>query len=106
MTDWMQEILNQHGQTVTVCTKEAQIEACAFLQPIVQKSEQAVQYQTAIGSVDERLWLYLGKEEVQPNDRIIWNGMEFWVHSSRPYYLGQKLTHWWAALKIAKEAAL
>ena len=62
-------------------------------------------HQTELGGIDGRLWLYLGKSAVAKNDRICWQDKEFRVRSSRPYYIGEKLMYWWAALEQAKEAA-
>lgn len=105
MTDWVRVILNRHGQTVTVCRAESEETARAFLQPVTEKKEQVPDIMIGLGYVDERLWLYLGQKEVQPEDRVVWNDMEFQVRSSRPYYIGEMLMYWWAALEAAKEAA-
>ena len=105
MTDWVRVILNRHGQTVTACRAESEETVRAFLQPVTEKKEQVPDTMTGLGYVDERLWLYLGQKEVQPEDRVVWNDMEFQVRSSRPYYIGETLMYWWAALEAAKEAA-
>lgn len=105
MTDWVRVILSRHGQTVTVCGAETEETVRAFLQPVTEKKEQVPDTVTGLGYVDERLWLYLGQKEVQPDDRVAWNGMEFRARSSRPYYIGETLMYWWAALEAAKEAA-
>ena len=88
MTAWTEEILSRHGQTVTLETKEGRRTVQAFLQP-----------------VRERLWLYLGREEIGPGDAVEWNGMALQVRSSRPCYIGGTLSHWRASLERRWEAA-
>lgn len=79
--------------------------ARAFLQPVASKSEQMPEDMTGLGAIDGRLWLYLGQTGVEAGDRMTWNGTEFSVRSSRPYYAGDTLLYWWAALERANEAA-
>lgn len=105
MTDWMGVILKRHGQTVTVSASEGEESVRAFLQPVTEKNEQLPGDMSELGYLDDRLWLYLGKREVQPGDALAWNGLTFRVRSSRPYYIGGVLMYWWAALEAAKEAA-
>lgn len=105
MTDWVRGILERYGQTVTVHTETEEISVRAFLQPVAEKTERASDTVTELGTVDTRLWLYLGQKAVQPDERIAWNGMTFQVRSSRPYYVNQVPLYWWAALEEAKEAA-
>lgn len=100
----IQEILARHGQSVTIRRADGDMAARAFLQPVAERREREVSGMTGIGSVDTRLWLYLGRNAVDAEDRILWNGMELRVRSSRPYYTGEQLLYWWAALERAKEA--
>lgn len=60
---------------------------------------------TAIGWVDHCLWSYTGMEEVQPGDILVWLKTPYRVRTSRAYYVGGKLHHWWASLEEAREAA-
>jgi len=101
----MQEILSRHGQLVVLRLADGDASTRAFLQPIVTRNEHVPETVTELGSLDDRLWLYLGKSAVQPGDRILWNDTEFCVRSSRPYYIGDQLIYWWASLEQAKEAA-
>ena len=105
MTNEIQEILTRHGQMVTIRLADGDAATRAFIQPVTERREQESGGMTGIGSVDGRLWLYLGRSAVGTADRILWNGMEFRVRSSRPYYVGEKLLYWWASLERAKEAA-
>jgi len=105
MTDWVKEILNRHGQLVTLCLANGDANTRAFLQPVTERREQVPDEMTALGTIDGRLWLYLGRTAVDVGDRILWNDMAFQVRSSRPYYEGEKLLYWWAAVEPAKEAA-
>ena len=106
MTDWFREILSRYGQEVTVRTADGEVPARAFLQPVTAKEEQVPDAVTGIGWIDGRLWLYLGKMLVGLLDRVLWNGTTFRVRSSRPYYIGETLTYWWASLEAEREAAV
>lgn len=102
--DWVREILYRYGQEAALRTAEGERPIRAFLQPLAEKGEQVPGVATSIGWIDERLWLYLGREMVEPGDTVVWNGMAFQVRSSRPYFIGQTLTHWWAMLEWEREA--
>ena len=103
--DWIREILRGHGQQVTIRLSDGSAVTQAFLQPVTQRDEQVPEVQSELGGIDGRVWLDLGKSAVAKNDRICWQDKEFRVRSSRPYYIGEKLMYWWAALEQAKEAA-
>jgi hypothetical protein len=105
MTDWIREILNRYGQVVTIRTKDGDVTARALIQPVTERQEQEPDAVSELGALDKRLWLYLGRSAVDPEHRILWNGMEFRVRSSRPYYVGETMLYWWASLERAKEAA-
>lgn len=102
--DWAERVLTGYGQVVTLCRGGVEEETRAFLQPVAEKGETAARA-TAIGTVDERLWLYLGRTALEAGDLVCWRGLRFWVRSCRPYYVGEELSHYWAALEQAKEAA-
>lgn len=106
MTDWIGHVLKRYGQEVLVRTSGGDLPTKAFLQPITKKDEQVMDSVTALGWIDGRLWLYLGRMVLSPGDRVIWNENIFRVRSCRPYYIGQELTHYWAALEQEKEAAV
>ena len=98
MTDWVRSVLAQYGQNVTVETAEGAVSARAFLQPLTERQEQVA------GTMTD-LWLYLGQTAVSEGDTVTDGKMRFQVRSSRPYYIGEELTHWWASLEREKEAA-
>lgn len=102
--DWIREILRCHGQQVTIRLPTGDAVTQAFLQPVTERGEQVPEVQSELGGIDGRLWLYLGKSAVKEKDCICWQDKEFRVRSSRPYYIGEKLLYWWAALEQAKEA--
>lgn len=104
--DWVRDILARHGQRVTVERDETTEEVRAFLQPVPEKSEEDPTAVTGIGTVDERLWLYLGQAALETGDQVYWENRAFRVRSSRPYYIGETLVYWWASLEAAKEAAV
>lgn len=104
MDHWFEEILARYGQNVTVRRGAESIQTQAFIQPVTQQQEAEPFTVTALGSVDDRLWLYLGRQAVESGDSIAWDGRAFRVRSSRPYYVGQSLSHWWAMLEAEREA--
>ena len=61
---------------------------------------------TPIGWVDDRLWSYIGLEAVEPGDVIVQGGVSYRVRSSRAYWLGDAVHHWWALLEREREAAI
>lgn len=105
MTGTIQAVMDRHGQRMTLRRKDGETETRAFLQPVTERREQEAGEPTALGTVDERRWLYLGRCAVDTGDRVLWNGMELQVCSSRPYYAGETLLYWWASLERAKEEA-
>ena len=94
----MEEILRQYGQTAVLYTADGNRDILAFLQPVTEKTEAEPFCMTALGSVDDRLWLYLGREALNPGDIVERNESRFQVRSSRAYYVGETLSHWWAVL--------
>ena len=105
MTGWVRQILERYGQKVTVQTGETTVDVRAFLQPVPERNERAREEATPIGWVDVRLWLYLGRRELAAGDLLRWRGMTLRVRSCRPYYIGEALSHFWAALEPEREAA-
>ena len=105
MKDWIGEILALHGQTVTVRHAAGEVAVQAFVQPLTGRNEQVPDAMCGIGSLDGRLWLYLGQEEVQPEEQILWGGQIFRVRSSRVYHLSEMPLYWWASLEQEREAA-
>ena len=93
--------LARWGQTVTVNGEAVR----AFLQPLEQREKAAPYDVEPLGAVDDRLWVYIGLRQVAPGDVIAWKGRRFTVRDSRPWYLGDRLSHWWAVLTAEKEAA-
>ena len=104
MKDWIREILSRHGQMVTIRMKDGDAATRAFIQPVTERQEREPDEMTELGGLDGRSWLYLGRSAVDTADRILWNGMEFRVRSSRPYYVGETMLYWWASLERAREA--
>ena len=98
----MEGILARYGQEVTV-ERGGEAEAVrAFLQPVRERDE-AVPETAAIGWLDGRLWLYLGRKEVRAGDLVRWGERRFRVRSGRPHYIGDRLCHWRAVLERARE---
>ena len=105
MTNWMWRTMEQYGQKVTVQAGEDTVSVRAFLQPVTERGEEVRETVTPIGWVDGRLWLYLGQMALEEADHVMWNGLTFRVRSCRPYYIGDRLSHYWAALELEREAA-
>lgn len=105
MTGTMRAVMDRHGQRMTLRRKDGETETRAFLQPVTERKERETGDVSPLGRLDERRWLYLGRCAVDAGDRVLWNGMEFQVCSSRPYYAGETLLYWWASLERAKEEA-
>lgn len=106
MKKHVREILHRYGGSVVLRPGEYESVTRAFVQPVCRTGEQVPGEMTALGSLDERLWLYLGEAETAEDDRLLWNGTVFRVRSSRPWYVGEELLYWWAVLEQAKEAAV
>ena len=51
------------------------------------------------------MWLYLGQTALEEGESLAWEGRRFRVRSCRPYYIGNALSHYWAALEQEREAA-
>lgn len=105
MTGWMRRILDAYGQKVTVKAQGETATVRAFLQPVTERDEKERETATPVGWVNGRLWLYLGQRSLETTDCLEWNGMTFRVRSCRPYYIGERLSHYWAALESEREAA-
>ncbi len=106
MTDWVRQVLDRYGQTVTLRRGETEKEIRAFLQPVTEKDERVPDTATALGWMDRRQWLYLGQTPLETGEILVWRDMAFRVRSCRPYYIGQALSHYWAALEKEREAAV
>ncbi|WP_295584227.1 hypothetical protein [uncultured Oscillibacter sp.] len=104
MRAWVKRVMDRWGQSVRVETADFTGEVRAFFQPLAQRSERVPSAVTALGWVDERLWLYLGGTKVSPGDRLAWNGQRFRVRSARPYGPGNTALFWWALAEAEKEA--
>ena len=105
MTDWVWQAMARYGQKVTVQAGDTTVSVRAFLQPVTERDEKVRETVTPIGWVDGRLWLYLGRRELAAGDLLRWRGMTLRVRSCRPYYIGDRLSHYWAALEREREAA-
>ena len=72
---------------------------------MTERDERARSDVTSIGWVDGRLWLYLGQTALEEGEALAWEATRFQVRSCRPYYIGNALSHYWAALEQEREAA-
>ena len=106
MTDWVWQAMARYGQKVTVQAGDTTVSVRAFLQPVTERGEQVPDTATALGWMDGRQWQYLGQEPLEMGDTLTWKDMTFRVRSCRPYYIGEALSHYWAALEKEREAAV
>ena len=105
MTGWMQQVMDAYGQKVTVTARGETCTMRAFLQPMTERGERDREDPTPIGWVDGRMWLYLGQTGLDREDLLTWHGLRFRVRSCRPYFVGERLSHYWAVLEMEREAA-
>lgn len=104
---WVQEILKRWGQRVTLCRADgSEEESRAFLQPVSQQKEAEPFLMTELGSVDDRLWLYLGTVPLEAGEHLLRGERCFRVRSCRPYEMGERPLYWWAMLEGEREAAV
>ena len=101
MTRWVERLLDQYGQEVAV--EQTGQTVRAFLQPIPERREDGPE-PSAIGRLDGRLWLYLGRTALETGDTVLCAGRRFRARSGRPFYIGRRLSHWRAVLERAREA--
>ena len=101
----MQELLRRYGQSATLKNPAGEKTILVFLQPEKARTETVPGEQTPIGWVDERLWSYIGLAAVEPGDIIRQGDTAYRVRSSRAYWLGDQVHHWWALLETEREAA-
>ena len=101
MTRWVERLLDQYGQEVAV--EQTGQTVRAFLQPIPERREDGPE-PSAIGRLDGRLWLYLGRTALETGDTVLWAGRRFRARSGRPFYICRRLSHWRAVLERAREA--
>ena len=102
MTRRVDEILRRYGQEAAIERAEGTELVRAFLQPVRERDEEGPE-PSAVGRLDGRLWLYLGKAALRTGDRVVWNGRRFRARSGRPHYIGGSLSHWRAVLERARE---
>ena len=105
ITDWVRQVLERYGQEVTLHHEGTETALRAFLQPVTEKGERVPDTATALCWLDGRQWLYLGQASLETGDTLTWKGLTFQVRSCRPYYIGEALCHYWAALEKEREAA-
>ena len=102
MTRWVQRILARYGQEATLERHGTAETIRAFLQPLTERNEDGPE-PSPIGTLDGRLWLYLGQTALETGDTVLWKGRRFRARSGRPHYIGAGLSHWRAVLERARE---
>lgn len=107
MSTLLERILAAYGQTVTVFRVQEDARTVrAFLQGGRDAGEATPFAVTALGTVDDRTWIYLGTAQVEPGDTVAFAGEKFTVQNSQAVWIGDEISHWWAALTPQKEAAV
>lgn len=106
MSTLFERILAAYGQTVTVFHEQEDARTVrAFLQGSRDAGKAEPFAVTALGTVDDRTWIYLGTARVDPGDTVAFEGESFTVHNAQAVWVGDEISHWWAALTPQKEAA-
>ena len=105
MTERFDRILRRYGETVQLISGGGEKEILAFIQPVTDEGREAPYQVTSLGTVDDRKWVYLGMEAVEPGDGLRCAAGNFTVSNSAAIYAGREFSHWWAALETEKEAA-
>ncbi len=107
MSTLLERILAAYGQTVTVFHAQEDARTVrAFLQGGRDAGETAPFAVTPLGTVDDRTWIYLGTAQVEPGDTVAFAGDTYMVQNSQAVWIGDEISHWWAALTPQKEAAV
>ncbi len=105
MTEKFEKILRRYGETASLITGSGGKEILAFIQPVTDEGKEAPYQVTSLGTVDNRKWIYLGMEAVEPGNGLHCAAGNFTVTNSAAIYAGREFSHWWAALEAEKEAA-
>lgn len=107
MSTLFEHILAAYGQTVTVFHAQEDARTVrAFLQGNRDAGKAEPFAVTPLGTVDDRTWIYLGSAPVDPGDTVAFKGESFTVHNAQAVWVGDEISHWWAALTLQKEAAV
>ena len=104
-SDWVRGVMERYGQTLQIETSDMTGEVRAFLQPLAENGKRSPSAVTGLGWLDNRLWLYLGREKMADGDVVVWGEKRLRVRSARPYAIGDAVLYWWALLETEKEAA-
>jgi hypothetical protein len=100
----MVSILSRYGQAATLVHQGASAAVRAFLQPVTDQNRASPYQVTPLGTADDRLWIFLGRDEITAGDTVVCGRERFSVRSSAAVYAGGELSHWWAALSPQREA--
>lgn len=101
MTETLDRVMERYGQRVRL----GEVEVRAFFQPVTDKSAAAPFAVTALGTVDGRKWIYLGRTAVQVGDTVVFQGEAYTVDNCRELRLGDEPAYCWAALTKERETA-
>ncbi|MCI2057955.1 MAG: hypothetical protein LKJ80_01980 [Oscillibacter sp.] len=101
----MDAILSRYGRELTVLGTAGSRQLKGFLQPLAERQKETPFSVTSLGTVDDRRWILLTREEIRENETVTDGGDTFRAVSCQPVYLGRELSHWWTALRYEKEAA-
>lgn len=105
MTELLDKVLARYGQEVTVTGASGTAAVRAFLQPVTEHGKTVPFRVTPLGTIDDRLWIYLGRAEVKEGDTVRSGTDRFCVKNSMAVRIGSELSHYWAALAPDGEAA-
>lgn len=105
MRNWVRTLLERWGEDVSISCKDgAPRTTKALIQPVSERREGVPESETPVGWTDERLWLYVGLDELHDGDTLCWRDLTFRVRSGRGFFLGGALCHWQAVLEQERGA--
>lgn len=105
MQELFYPVLRRYGREAMVEHNGSKSGRLALVQPVT--GERGPQESGGpLGRVDERLWLYIGQGPLEAGDSVMWNEMQFLVQSAAEVLVGDRVSHWQAALRRKREAAV
>lgn len=96
-------LVEQFGQTVTLCRGGEEKDVQAFFQPVKEKTAGTIP--TALGTAPAGKWLYLGRaeEELEDVTALVWRKRRFRLIRRREYAIGQETVYRWAVAEETDE---
>ena len=105
MTGFIRRGVERFGQPVVIRSAEGEERTVrAFLQPVLERGEDRLGDFTPVGWCDRRLWRYMGLDELNEGDSLLWQSFVVRVRSCQGVFFQNGLCYWHASLEREKEA--